>query len=166
MIDIFASPAPRPNLADKLTLFAPLIGHWDLEVRNVESDGTVRVVDGEWWFTWALDGRAVADVWMSPSRRNRTDQCEGEFGTSIRFFDPILDAWRSTWHGPARGWVIPFVGRPCEEGIELTGRRDDVELRWVFSDIGPDSFEWRAEETPFGAPMTVRQRFSARRAND
>lgn len=166
MIDVLTSLAPRPQLADRMKLFSPLIGHWNLDVRNIGADGTVTTVDGEWWFSWALDGRAVADVWISPARENRSDPSDGEWGMSIRFFDPSLDAWRSTWHGPARGWVIPFIGRPCDEGIELTGNRDGTALRWVFSDIASHSFEWRAEETTSDGSTTVRQRFSARRAVD
>src|SRR5262245_66558802 len=117
----------------------------------------------EWHFSWALDGRAVVDVWINPSRADRTEATDGEWGMSVRFYDPVVGAWRSTWHGPKKGWVIPFVARPHPEGIVLEGRRDDVDLHWIFSDIGSDSFRWRAEETgPDGATM-IRQRFVATR---
>jgi hypothetical protein len=38
------------------------------EVFSAAADGVVEVSDGEWHFGWALDGRALADVWLSPSR--------------------------------------------------------------------------------------------------
>jgi hypothetical protein len=83
---------------------------------------------------------------------------------TARFFDLTIEAFRSTWHGPARGLVIPFIGRPTTDGFVLEGRRDDVVLRWVFSRLTPDSFDWHADETEPGKTVPrVRQRFWARR---
>lgn len=106
---LFWAERPRPECTDQLAAFAPLIGSWDLQVTNYREDGTSSTVDGEWHFGWALDGRAVADVWIVPSRRSRPPDGDGEWGVTIRFFDPGIDAWRSTWHGPAHGSVLPFT---------------------------------------------------------
>jgi hypothetical protein len=163
--DVFVSDRPRPELAEPLGLFAPLIGSWSLVVENFAEDGSVQVTDGEWHFGWALDGRAVTDVWISPSRERRSAEgLDGEWGMTLRFFDPAIGAFRSTWHGPARGWVIPFIGRPTEDGLMLEGELDGVVRRWIFTDITADGFKWRAEETPAGAKEPfVRQRFTALR---
>ncbi len=150
LAEAFVAEGPRPELAERLSLFAPLIGSWDLIVYEGEQRTTA-----EWHFGWALDGRAVADVWISP-RREEGVKHEGEWGLSLRFYDPAIGAWRSTWHGPKRGWVIPFRAGPSAEGIELGGERDGIELRWIFSELAPDSFRWRAEENG-----VVRQRFEA-----
>lgn len=165
MDTLLTSGGPRPELAARLELFAPLIGTWSLVVENTAADGTVQVTDGEWEFFWALDGRAVIDVWASPGPASRTAaDTDGEWGMTVRFFDPKIDAYRSTWHGPARGWVIPFILTRTEDGFGLVGDRDGTALRWVFSDIASDSFRWRAEETEPGAPEPfVRQRFAASR---
>ena len=155
---------PRADVAPELAPFAPLIGDWDLDVTYYSDDGTVRRVPGEWHFGWALDGRAVADVWLSPSRAARDAGApDGEWGVSIRFYDAALGAWRSTWLGPKRGWVIPFVGRRTADGIDLVGERDGTALRWQFSHLTADSFTWQAEETPPGGRPWVRQRFTATR---
>src|SRR5919205_214482 len=99
--DVFLAAAPRPELASRLAVFAPLIGSWSLVVENVRDDGGVDVTDGEWHFGWALDGRALADVWISPSRAARSAGArDGEWGLSLRFWDDALGAFRSTWHGP------------------------------------------------------------------
>lgn len=45
-----------------------MIGSWHLVVENVLPDGRVETTDAEWHFDWALGGRAVVDVWISPSR--------------------------------------------------------------------------------------------------
>lgn len=164
MIDVFSADAPRPELADRLGVFAPLVGTWDLVVEDVAADGSVEVSDGEWHFGWALDGRALADVWISPSRAARARGArDGEWGLSLRFWDESLGAYRSTWHGPLRGWVIPFTARPTGDGLVLEGARDGIRLRWVFSDLTTASFRWRAEEAAAGADFRVRQRFAATR---
>ncbi|HEY3472309.1 MAG TPA: hypothetical protein VGL47_44735 [Amycolatopsis sp.] len=162
--DVLLADAPRSELAEHLSVFAPLIGSWSLVVENVRDDGGVDVTDGEWHFGWALDGRALTDVWISPSRATRAAAgSDGEWGMSLRFYDPSLGKFRSTWLGPGRGWVIPFVGTPTEDGFRI-----DAEGRsWIFSELTADSFEWRAEETPPGSTAPrVRQRFHARRVTD
>ena len=169
MMELFSAAGPRPELADRLSLFAPFIGRWSLVVTDVEPDGSSTTTDGEWEFGWALDGRAVADVFVSPSRAARAAGAEdGEWGVTVRFPDPGSDRWRSTWQGPHRGWVIPFTAAPAEPGsgdhIVLTGERDGVRLRWIFSELTDRSFRWRAEETPPGGRPWIRQRFEARRA--
>lgn len=169
MYDVLLSSAPRADLVDHLALFAPLIGSWSLEVENVLPDGTVHTTDGEWHFAWALDGRAVTDVWISPARTTRAAHgVDGEWGMTVRFYDADLGAYRSTWHGPGRGWVIPFVGRPTADGLRLDGELDRgagrVPVRWTFSELTAESFRWRAEEGVAGeTDMRVRQRFRARR---
>jgi hypothetical protein len=66
-------------------------------------------------------------------------------------------------HGPLRGWVIPFTARPTGDGLVLEGERDGTALRWIFSDLTVDGFQWRAEESEDGTAFRVRQRFTATR---
>ena len=162
--DVFVADGPRPELAEEMQLFAPLIGSWSLRVFDYDDDGTVRESSAEWHFAWVLDGRAVADVWINPARPDRRSDGNGEWGLSLRFYDPKIRAWRSTWHGPARGRVIPFTARGTDDGIVLSARQDDIEHRWIFSDFVADAFRWRREETAPDGTTVVRQRFEATRA--
>ena len=161
-IDALISPAPRPDLPGAAA-FAPLIGSWDLVVTDIADDGTSSDRAGEWHFAWALGGRAVIDVWISPSRAARADDDSGEWGMTVRFPDPATGRWRSTWHGPARGWLIPFEAAVDGGAPVLTSELDGVSRQWIFSDVTPTGFRWRAEESVDGAPFRVRQRFVATR---
>ncbi|RSM76900.1 hypothetical protein DL991_22635 [Amycolatopsis sp. WAC 01375] len=161
---VFTASGPRPELAGRLGVFEPLIGSWDLVVHNYAEDGGVRTVDGEWHFGWALDGRALADVWISPARASRVDGVDGEWGMSLRFYDEKIDAFRSTWLGPGNGWVIPFLGKRTDDGFEIEADTDGVRRRWIFSELTAASFSWRAEETLPDEDPFVRQRFEATRA--
>ena len=101
-------------------IFAPFIGGWDFCVHWYDEGGAVtREAAGEWFFSWVLEGRGVQDVWIVPPRARRgSDDCY-EFGTSIRFYDPAIDAWRSTWVGPMHGVVHSFIARRSEIGVTL-----------------------------------------------
>lgn len=162
--EVFVAPGPRPELAEELALFAPLMGSWALRVFDYERAGNVRESSAEWHFSWALDGRAVADVWINPARADRGPDTDGEWGLSLRFYDPGIRAWRSTWHGPGRGSVIPFTARASEDGIVLSARVQDTDHRWIFSELAADSFRWRREETAPDGTTAIRQRFEATRA--
>ena len=125
--EVFVAKGPRPELAEEMALFAPLMGSWALRVFDYADDGTARESSAEWHFSWALDGRAVADVWINPARADRGSDGEGEWGLSLRFYDPAIRAWRSTWHGPRRGSVLPFTARASDDGIILSARANDIE---------------------------------------
>ena len=160
----FGADGPDPALADRLALFGQFVGSWDLDVTNFDANGTASHVAAEWHFGWALAGRAVADVWICP-RRTPDGRSPGEHGISIRFYDELLGAWRSTWIGPHRRLVRPFVARGVGDRIVLEGSFEPgVTTRWVFSDITGTTFLWRNEESRDGHTWTLTQTFDASRA--
>ncbi|MFI5728648.1 hypothetical protein ACIA49_00910 [Kribbella sp. NPDC051587] len=159
---LMVSDAPRPEFAEAFQPFAPLIGSWDLDVAWYDEHGDVtRSTRGEWHFAWALDGRAVADIWITPSRAARATDGDGEWGLSIRIHDPELAAFRSTWMGPKAAFVMPFVAHADGETITLESQT--ASTRWVFSDLTGQSFHWRNEDFDADGNITLRQTFVATR---
>lgn len=122
MIDALRASGPHPDLADRLMIFGQFVGAWEVDITNYGPDGTATRVPGEWHFGWALEGRAVMDVWIAPRRSLRGATESGEYGVTVRIFEPAIDAWRSTWIGPARGAVKPFIARQVGDEIVLDGR--------------------------------------------
>ena len=149
MIETLQSDQPRPELAEKLQLFGQFVGSWDLKVVNHKPDSVSETLEGEWHFGWVLDGRAIQDVWIAPKRSLRTggEAASGEYGATLRFYDPKIDAWRSTWIGPTRGWVLPFIARQVNDEIVLEGDFEGVSRKWIFSEITFESFYWRSIES-------------------
>ena len=135
---------PAPEHADKLMLFGRFVGCWTLQWNGGDQPGTAT---GELHFGWVLGGRAVQDIWIVPGRgQPGHDQPPLAFhGSTIRFYDPTIDAWRSTWIEPINGRVRRFIGRPDGKDILLLSDEDDPQLRWRFTDIEADSFTWQAE---------------------
>jgi hypothetical protein len=111
-----------------------------------------RRAQGEWHFAWVLEGRAVQDVWIVPPRAERPHEIDPyEYGTTLRFYDPRIDAWRSTWIGPVKGLVIPFIARQVSSEIVLEGHNPEgLPIRWIFSEITPHSFRWRSNVSKDG----------------
>lgn len=140
---------PSDEHTDKLMLFGRFVGSWNLEWTR---DSHPAPVSGELHFGWVLGGRAVQDIWIVPGRgQPGENQPPLAFhGSTIRFYDPAIDAWRSTWIEPINGRVRRFIGRPAGDDILLVSDEDDPQLRWRFTDIAPDSFTWRAETSHDG----------------
>lgn len=148
MVEALHAAGPDAEHRDKLMQFGRFVGSWDLDVIYYDEGGKVRLrAPGEWHFGWALEGRAIEDVWIVPPRGQRPagGTPPGEYGATLRFYDPKIDAWRSTWHGPVRGIVWPFIAQAEGEEMVLARAEDDGALiRWIFSRIEPTSFHWRA----------------------
>lgn len=143
----------RADDAPKLAPFAPLIGRWDMEITDIRGDGRRSTVHGTWEFAWGLGGRAVLDVWSVPGR---------EQGLTVRFWDPAIEALRSTWLAPASGLVQCFLGRYTSDEIVLE-LQDGSGTRWIFSGIGATEFRWRSERPDQTGPF-VEQTMIGRRA--
>jgi hypothetical protein len=143
----------HPDYADKLRLFGQFVGAWDVDIYNYPPEGPASQVAGEWHFGWVLEGRAIEDVWVAPKRSlrgrsAREPRAPGEYGATLRFYDPQIEAWRSTWHGPVRGVVLNFIGRPVGGEIVLEGVfKPGMSTRWIFSNITERAFRWRAVES-------------------
>ncbi len=137
---------PSPGLEDKLALFGQFVGDWDiLENRYLQPDGTWSVSRGELHWGWILDGRAVQDVWMSIDEKTHRPVPEG---TTVRFYDPKIDAWHSVWISPTQNVVKTFLARQIGAEIVLEGKTaKGYPVKWIFSEITHDSFRWHSEES-------------------
>ena len=162
MIDALRADGPAGPYADKLMLFGRFVGSWELEWRG---SGSARA-RGELHFGWVLGGRAVQDVWIVPGRGQPGEgrPPSAFHGSTIRFFDPTIDAWRSTWIEPINARVRRFIGRSVGPDIVLLSDEEDPQLRWSFTEITPDSFTWRGETSlDGGGSWTFDEEMVARR---
>jgi hypothetical protein len=143
-----------PERKAKLGLFSWLVGQWEMDVTTILEDGSTHAARGEIHAGWILQGRAIQDVWMIPrlkDRRPGIDQLPGSgnwYGTTLRIFDPNLDAWRILWSDPATNFFTHQTGRArgrdiVQEGPDPRGGS----MRWTFAEIEPASFHWTAERS-------------------
>ena len=164
MIDRLRAEGPLPDLAEQLQLFGRFVGAWDLEWHGRDLGGAPIVVSGELHFDWILGGTAVQDVWRVPLDPGDSGRMRGFHGTTIRFYDSHIDAWRSTWIDPLNGRVRRFIGRTEGAIIVLDGLDEDPRERWSFRDITRDSFLWWSEaSTDGGRSWFIEDEMLARR---
>lgn len=156
-IDALAADKPAADRADKMNLYGWLIGRWTMDATMHLDDGGTHRGMGEIYFGWVLEGRAIQDVWILP----------GVFhGTTLRVYDPAIDAWHILWSDPLRQFYARQIGRAQGDDIVQVGKNDaDETLRWSFSDIAPDTFRWRGERSrDAGKSWQLQAEFFARRA--
>ncbi|QCX29117.1 hypothetical protein FC770_11795 [Nocardioides jishulii] len=131
-------------LAPELATFAQFIGAWDLAWSRPGDPDAPTGVRGRLVFGPVLGGRAVQDVWTVPST-SPPQPGHGFCGSTIRFFDPQIGAWRSTWVEPVNGWVRTFIGREVGGEIHLVSLEEPPLLRWRFTEITQERFVWLGE---------------------
>ena len=150
------SDRPAADRADKMDLYGWLIGDWVFDATVHLDGGTTHEGKGEIHFAWALAGRAIQDVWILPG---------AFYGTTLRVYDPALDAWHILWNDPVKQYYTRQLGRACGKDIVQEGKTGEgVPVRWTFSEITPDSFRWRGERSlDKGATYQLQADFRARR---
>ncbi len=141
------APGPHPSLGPHAETYVPFIGSWTGEVRDYLQDGTRTVGSVEIHFRWVLEGRAVQDLWISPTRAqvgagHRLPE-RYRYGTTIRMFRPASSDWQVVWLNPATGTRNELVGRRHGDQVVQIGTRDGTPIRWTFSKITPGSFLWQ-----------------------
>ena len=135
---------PNTKYSDKLQTFGQFVGSWTFDGTEFHEDGSHSTDKGEIHCQWVLQGQAVQDVFLETSR---SDSESLLYGSTIRFYDPKIDAWRVTWINPGAGVVRTFIGRKSGGEIVMEGASgDSPQIRWIFLDIKSDSFHWRGEK--------------------
>lgn len=169
-LEALGAKGPVAKQAERMGLYAPLLGTWAVDVIDHETDGSSRASTGEWHFGWVLEGRAIQDVWIAPPRNARLPGIPTQgnrYGTTLRFYDPEADAWHVSWFNPVTGVTNTLVGRARGDEIVQEGTDADGSLiRWTFSDLTPESFTWRGEvSSDGGATWRLAAEFLARRVH-
>lgn len=145
--NVLPSTSPSPSIPEEADIYGWLIGSWKAEVIDYRDDGSKLVQSGEWHFSRALEGRAIQDVWIVPSRGSRDEITTGNrYGTSIRVYDSITKKWNLTWCNPVTGAFDILAGTKEDADLLHIGKDENGNtIRWSFREIKEDSFHWTGE---------------------
>jgi len=166
---VLAAPGRSPEIPESADVYGWLIGSWELDALHYWGiDVTGRRIKGEAHFGWVLEGRGVQDVWIMPRRSERTadlDKAMNMYGTTLRVWDPSIQAWRITWINPAGDHRAQQIGRwSGKDIVQIGARSDGTPTRWSFTEITPDSFHWLGEALqPDGHTWKLEGEFRAKR---
>lgn len=94
-ITALCSNTRNGRIPEEYDFFGGLIGEWDIVWNDHLEDAEPRKVKGEWIFSRVLDGTAVQDLFIVPSREECliNKQPDAEYGTTLRIFNPETMAW-------------------------------------------------------------------------
>jgi hypothetical protein len=173
-MDVLHSAGPAADRAGKMGLYGWLAGSWETDIIAHDQGGARHTNRGEIHAGWVLEGRALQDVWMIPRRTERRADAPlpqlpvtgAWYGTTLRVYDPGIDAWHILWSDPATQFFCRQIGRARGEDIVQEGRLESgVLLRWSFTKITPASFHWLGEvSADGGASWRLQVEVLARRA--
>jgi hypothetical protein len=158
-----------PEIPESADVYGWLVGSWELDVLHYRAvDLSSRNMSGEVHFYWVLEGRAIQDVWIMPRSSDRkpgSDRVNNMYGTTLRIWDPAIQAWRIRWVNPVSGHEEHQTGRKVDNEIVQVGARlDGTATRWRFTEITADSFRWIGEALePDGNTWKLEGEFRARR---
>lgn len=148
-LQTLAAPGRSPEIPADADLYGWLVGSWELEVLHYRVDVSAQHLRGEAHFGWVLEGCAIQDTWIMPRRVDRkahSDRTTNMYGTTLRVWDATIQAWRVTWINPLTGLRDELIARRIGHEIVQVGRHPDgTPIRWIFSEITPDSFRWTGE---------------------
>lgn len=150
-VDVLNSETRSPDLPPASDIYGWLVGSWKIRAVDYGDNGSKKETPAEWHFARVLEGRAIQDVFIVPSRDQRSAATPKEgnrYGTSMRYYDPEINAWHITWINPVRQVENHLIGRQVRNEIVQEGKDGDGSLmRWCFRDISPDSFRWTGESS-------------------
>ena len=129
------------RIPEQFDWFAPLLGDWDCDYYDEYVKDEKRHVKGEWIFRRVLDGSGVQDIFIFPSRATRVDapQPDGEYGSSLRIFNPFNEWYDVVYTCSGNMKRLTFK----KEGDRLVGKvLSEENTYWIFSDITENSFRW------------------------
>jgi len=162
-----AAPGRAPEIPESADAYGWLVGSWELDAYDYQTDGGARQSQGEVHFARTLEGRAVQDVWIVPRRAERAvdlGKSINLYGTTLRVWDAAIQAWRITWINPVSGKRNELIGRWCGKDVVQIGTHEGAPIRWTFTEITPDSFRWLGELLePDGKTWKLAGEFRARR---
>jgi|SRR6187399_2534676 len=145
-VETLVAGTAHPSLGKNAQTYARVIGSWIGTLENHMLEGNASSGSVEAHFAWALEGRAVQDVWITPARHDRGGKPSSGFdwyGSTLRVFDPTSEAWTTVWTDPVSQLRIELVGRSQGDDIVQIGTRAGRPIRWTFFDIEQDSFSWQ-----------------------
>jgi hypothetical protein len=166
--EALGAPGRSPEIPQSHDVYGWLVGSWELDVRHYWVDVAGRGLKAEVHAAWVLEGRAVQDTWIMPRRPDRRGPPQKDldmYGTTLRVWDPAIEAWRITWINPVAGHQVQQIGRRRGRDIvQLGALPDGTPTRWMFTEITPDSFRWTGEALlPDGETWALNGEFRAKR---
>jgi hypothetical protein len=146
----FLEALTSSHRADVDDIFGWLIGSWEVEAVLHDGMGGVEKRRGEVHASWVLEGRAIQDLFIFPSRADRASALPASgdrYATTIRTYDRTLGVWRVNFINPAADETsAQLIARREGNQIVMEGRLSNgTSIRWQYVTRTSTSFHYQAE---------------------
>lgn len=163
-INALVSKGKSNLIPERDNLYGQFVGEWDFEWVDNQGASGERHVQGEWIFAWVLEGTAIQDVFICPSRKARIKdyQPDAAYATTLRMYNPDTEAWDILY--TELGGAAQLEGKRVGNRIVQT-EVHEKNIQWVFSEITATSFHWqRKVKHPDDTWETEAELFAVRRS--
>ncbi|MFC5742175.1 hypothetical protein [Dyella tabacisoli] len=162
MLSALHADGPAADRAAAMWLYGRFVGSWSGRLIYFDAQNIRHETSAEVHFGWALEGRAVQDIWIAPSRSERQPgEPQIMYGATLRVYDPGSDTWQIIWTDPVWQVYDRMTGRADGDNIVQEYRMPDgARCQWMFTEITENSFHWiRRESTDDGLHWELRGEF-------
>ena len=138
-----------------MTLYGQFVGGWESDIVSYEEDSTKH--HGRGRDSLRLGARGPRNPGRLDDSPRRAERCPGMpampvagnwYGTTLRVYDPGLDAWHILWSDPATQVYTRQIGRARGADIVQEGKLPTgAMLRWRFTEITANTFHWIGEHS-------------------
>lgn len=144
----------NPLIPEENDWFGGMVGEWDFEWIDGHGTANERHVQGEWIFSRTLDGTAIQDLFICPSRQARRVKTypDAEYGTTLRIYNPTTELW-DIFYG-CTGTAVRLEAHHEITRIVQT-ELPTKKMKWIFSEITAISFHWEKLSTKDGTHWTL-----------
>jgi len=132
------SPVKSPIIPMEDDWFAPLLGDWQFDY----SEPGGRQLKGEWFFRRVLEGTAIEDLFICPSRDTKelNPQPDGEYGVAVRMYHPDKRCYDMTYVCTKYTKRLEFRK---EQGKLIGTVLDAPAEKWMFVNVTDTAFHWQ-----------------------
>jgi hypothetical protein len=158
------APGPAVEHRDALMLYGQFVGEWATETTEFGIDGSTHTSRWDVRFDWVLEGRAIQDLWITPPRQEAEVAWHdpgNRYSTTLRVYDPRIDAWHIVWINPPSATIVRQLGRKV--GDEIVQLADiDAEARYRDGSIAT-SLKTTSDGATSARSITARRGVSCKR---
>lgn len=134
----------------ELDHWAAMMGEWHATWEALGDNGEVTATGvADWNWSWALDGFAIADVWINPSLSVETGSARLN-GVNLRIYNPAEGEWQLSWMNSRQLRLDTYVAHSDAERVVMIPDSNPDGERVTFFNMTGDSFDWVQEVSADG----------------
>jgi len=120
MLEALHAPAPNPALASKLQTYGRFVGSWTVDIDWHPPGGApARHAEGEWTSPGCSTAARSRRLDLPDAPAARAARAVHFYGSTMRWYDPQIDAWHITYFEPTRPFACASSARGRPDIVQI-----------------------------------------------